>query len=142
MDPENQQKPGWGCLAKGLFALVLGTSMVTLVVVLVRARDAGRATIQAYVTSIKAGADVTASAAGTEAPRITDTIRRSSSFSVGNFQSQSDTGCFSVTFSLPGAKQDAAFVIDERESPARVKTVTFLRDCDCPDDASQPCRLQ
>jgi hypothetical protein len=140
--PENEQKAGWGCLAKGLFALVLGTSMVTLVVGLIRVKDAGRATIQAYVASIKAGTNVTPAAAGLEAPRITDSIRRSSSFSVRNFRSQSDTSCFSVTFTLPGAEQDAAFVIDESASPARIKVVTFLRDCDCPDDANQPCRLE
>jgi hypothetical protein len=131
-----------GPALSGVFALILVGAMVTLVVVLTRACGAGGKSIEAYVASIRAGANVTPALAGVEAEAVTKALRDSRSLSVGNFQSQQGTSCFWVTMKGNGPSVDVRFVLAERPDKEEVVAVSLARECECPVDIHKPCALK
>lgn len=142
---DGESKKGGAGIGRGLgcfMALVLGGAMIALVVVLARGHESGQKAIDAYVTSIKLGQPVSASVGGREADALTAALRASKSISVGNFQSQSSTSCFWVTLHGDGADVDARFVLAESASKVEVTGASLARECDCPDDAKEPCHLE
>ncbi len=129
-----------GCAV--FLALVLGGSLVVLFVVLSGAHDAGRKALDGYVASIRKGATVSPVVAGEESSAVTELLRRTSSLSVSNFQSQHGTSCFWVALSASGRQVDARFVLSERGSSSEVVEVSLRRECECPIDFEQPCHLR
>ena len=131
-----------GPVGAALLAVVLVGSMIVLVVVLSRASGSGRKAIEAYVASIKAGANVSEAIAGREVDAVTRALRESESFSISNFQSQQDTSCFWLKLRGKQGDVEARAVLVDRSSTTEVSALSLGRECECPVDHDLPCRLR
>jgi hypothetical protein len=122
-------------------ALIMMVGMFVLAYVLITSSNAGRKTILEYINKIKEGEPVSEQIAGAEAEALTTAIRRSSGFSISNFQSQSNTSCFWIALQGEGATS-AQFVLAEGSNGDTVTAASLTRECDCPIDFDQPCHLK
>lgn len=126
---------------KALFALVMIGGMAVLVVMVGGGAKEGQQAIDAWAEQIRQGQTLGADVAGGEVEPLTAALRASKTSSFRNFQSQSDTSCFWVTLD-DAARTELRVVLHESNGKQWVTAVSALRDCDCPDDASEPCHLE
>ncbi|MBL8916129.1 MAG: hypothetical protein JNM17_35845 [Archangium sp.] len=124
---------------KSLFALVMIGGMAVLVVVVGGGAKDGQQAIDAWAEQIRQGKSV--DVGGGENEPLTALIRASKTTSFRNFQSQSDTSCFWVTLD-DAARTELRVVLSERSGKQVVIAASSLRECDCPDDASEHCHLE
>jgi hypothetical protein len=122
-----------------VLAVVLIGSMGVLVVTLKRSHDRGRAVFGAYVAKVRAGAHVGSAVGGVEADALERKLRQSYSVSVGNFAAQHGTSCYSATLHGSDGNTDVHFVLGVEDSA--VVALSASRECDCPEDPDEPCRL-
>lgn len=126
---------------KALFALVMIGGMAVLVVVVGGGAKDGLQGIDAWAEQVRQGATIGPELAGGEGDALTALVRASKTTSFRNFLSQADTSCFWVTLDDP-ARTELRVVLRESNGKQFVIAVSALRDCDCPDDASESCHLE
>ena len=113
------------------------------VVVLADECGAGSDALDAYVASVRAGAEVSPSVGGEEAAELTDALRRTRAVHVTNFQAQAGTACYWVRLELDDGSRDARFVLEDTAESRQVVRASLRRECECPDpDFEQRCRLR
>lgn len=126
---------------KLLFALVMVGAMAFVAVMAAEGAKEGQAAVDAWADRVRAGQPLGAEVESNETESLTALLRASATTSFRNFLSQSDTTCFWVVLDDP-AHTELRVVLREAKGQQFVTAASAVRECDCPDDAAEPCHLQ
>lgn len=124
------------------FALGMPLMMAGLAFFLLSECSAGSDAIEAYAATVRGGAVVSESVGGAEAAELTEVLGRTRTVSSSNFIAQAGTQCVWVTLHLDQGSRAARFVLAERQDGFAVTAASLQRECRCPIDIHERCRLE
>ncbi|MDQ3035872.1 MAG: hypothetical protein M3Y87_25945 [Myxococcota bacterium] len=137
------RRPRGGCITAAVVGLVSVGIGVMLTMTLLQQCGAASDALDAYVASIRRGADVSAEIGGDDAAALTQVLRSASSVAIDDLQGQWGTACYGTRIERAGGSTAARFLLEERADGMQVVGASLRRECVCPDpDLQQPCRLE